>query len=106
MLAKARSFSWEQVFLFAHLVTTIIITEWRTKYRRDMNTKDNKAKQRAIDSLLNFETVVCYVSNFQTSGFVCCLFRSKHPVFAFFSHLSLFFFSLSTAQLCRYASRL
>ena len=38
---------------------TIIITEWRTKFRRDMNTKDNKAKQKAIDSLLNFETVKC-----------------------------------------------
>lgn len=37
---------------------TILITEWRTKYRRDMNTKDNRAKQRAIDSLLNFETVL------------------------------------------------
>lgn len=36
---------------------TIFITEWRTKYRRDMNTRDNEAKSRAVDSLLNFETV-------------------------------------------------
>lgn len=36
---------------------TIIITEWRTKYRRDMNQKDNNAKTKAVDSLLNFETV-------------------------------------------------
>lgn len=36
---------------------TIIITEWRTKYRREMNTQDNNAKAKAVDSLLNFETV-------------------------------------------------
>ncbi len=36
---------------------TIIITEWRTKYRREMNTQDNIAKSKAVDSLLNFETV-------------------------------------------------
>ncbi|KAJ0006025.1 hypothetical protein NQD34_015919 [Periophthalmus magnuspinnatus] len=34
----------------------IVITEWRTKYRREMNDQDNKAKTRAVDSLLNFET--------------------------------------------------
>lgn len=36
---------------------TVLITEWRTKYRREMNEEDNKAKSRAVDSLLNFETV-------------------------------------------------
>lgn len=39
------------------LALTIIITEWRTKYRRDMNQQDNNAKSKAVDSLLNFETV-------------------------------------------------
>ncbi|XP_069472975.1 ATP-binding cassette sub-family B member 6 [Ambystoma mexicanum] len=43
-----------------YLTLTIIITEWRTKYRRDMNTRDNEAKSRAVDSLLNFETVKYY----------------------------------------------
>ncbi|KAM8933378.1 ATP-binding cassette sub-family B member 6 [Pelodytes ibericus] len=43
-----------------YLTLTIIITEWRTKYRRDMNTSDNLAKSRAVDSLLNFETVKYY----------------------------------------------
>uniref|UniRef100_A0A8C5Q543 ATP binding cassette subfamily B member 6 (LAN blood group) n=1 Tax=Leptobrachium leishanense TaxID=445787 RepID=A0A8C5Q543_9ANUR len=43
-----------------YLTLTIIITEWRTKYRRDMNTSDNEAKSRAVDSLLNFETVKYY----------------------------------------------
>lgn len=43
-----------------YLTLTIIITEWRTKYRRDMNTQDNNAKSKAVDSLLNFETVKYY----------------------------------------------
>ncbi|MCI4393517.1 hypothetical protein PGIGA_G00158300 [Pangasianodon gigas] len=43
-----------------YLTFTIIITEWRTKYRRDMNTLDNNAKAKAVDSLLNFETVKYY----------------------------------------------
>ena len=36
---------------------TIAITEWRVKLRRKMNEQDTDANQKAIDSLLNFETV-------------------------------------------------
>ncbi|XP_068186379.1 ATP-binding cassette sub-family B member 6 [Antennarius striatus] len=43
-----------------YLTCTILITEWRTKYRREMNNMDNKSKSRAVDSLLNFETVKYY----------------------------------------------
>ena len=39
---------------------TVIITEWRTKYRRQMNLRDNEANAKAVDSLLNFETVKYY----------------------------------------------
>jgi len=38
-------------------VVTIWITEWRTRFRRDMNKCDNEMNSRAVDSLLNFETV-------------------------------------------------
>lgn len=41
---------------------TMWVTEWRMKYRRLMNDLDSKANTRAIDSLLNFETVK-YFSN-------------------------------------------
>ncbi|KAK5890067.1 hypothetical protein CesoFtcFv8_013634 [Champsocephalus esox] len=43
-----------------YLTCTILITEWRTKYRREMNDQDNNSKSRAVDSLLNFETVKYY----------------------------------------------
>ncbi|MCH8189692.1 MAG: hypothetical protein IIB66_13530, partial [Proteobacteria bacterium] len=40
-----------------YIVFTITVTEWRTKFRREMNRRDNEAMTKAIDSLLNFETV-------------------------------------------------
>ncbi|MCZ8137419.1 MAG: ABC transporter ATP-binding protein/permease [Porphyrobacter sp.] len=41
----------------AYVWVTRAITEWRTKLRREMNDLDGKALHRAVDSLLNFETV-------------------------------------------------
>jgi len=40
-----------------YVVFTFRVTEWRLEIRRQMNDEDNRASQRAIDSLLNFETV-------------------------------------------------
>lgn len=36
---------------------TFAVTEWRVKVRKEMNDKDTDANQKAVDSLLNFETV-------------------------------------------------
>src|SRR5437588_1934899 len=43
--------------LALYILFTIMITEWRTHFRRQMNELDSKANTRAIDSLLNYETV-------------------------------------------------
>ena len=43
--------------LIVYITLTITITEWRTHFRRTMNELDSKANTRAIDSLLNYETV-------------------------------------------------
>ncbi|MGH8790082.1 MAG: ABCB family ABC transporter ATP-binding protein/permease [Telluria sp.] len=43
--------------LVGYIVFTIVVTEWRTHFRRRMNELDSRANQKAIDSLLNFETV-------------------------------------------------
>ena len=43
--------------LVAYIVFTIAVTEWRTNFRRTMNELDSKASTKAIDSLLNYETV-------------------------------------------------
>lgn len=43
--------------LVGYVVFTLIVTEWRMIFRRNMNEMDSKANTRAIDSLLNYETV-------------------------------------------------
>ncbi|KAG0180249.1 Homocysteine S-methyltransferase 1 [Apophysomyces sp. BC1034] len=43
-----------------YLFITIAMTEWRTKFRRRMIDLDNFARTKAVDSLLNFETVKYY----------------------------------------------
>jgi ATP-binding cassette subfamily B protein len=45
-----------------YIAFTLTLTEWRLKFRKEMNAKDSAANTKAIDSLLNFETVK-YFSN-------------------------------------------
>jgi ATP-binding cassette subfamily B protein len=48
------------VDVIVYSVFTAFTTEWRLKYRREANALDNKANTRAIDSLLNYETVKAF----------------------------------------------
>jgi ABC-type transport system involved in Fe-S cluster assembly fused permease/ATPase subunit len=51
-------FAWITIIALVFYVTfTVTVTEWRTKFRRQMNELDSTAHSRAIDSLLNYETV-------------------------------------------------
>ncbi|XP_041845467.1 ATP-binding cassette sub-family B member 7, mitochondrial [Melanotaenia boesemani] len=43
--------------LSAYTFFTILVTQWRTRFRIEMNKADNEAGNAAIDSLLNYETV-------------------------------------------------
>lgn len=43
--------------LVSYITFTIFVTEWRTHFRRDMNELDSKASTKAMDSLINYETV-------------------------------------------------
>jgi ABC-type transport system involved in Fe-S cluster assembly fused permease/ATPase subunit len=43
--------------LILYIVFTVNITEWRTKYRKQANEADSAAHSKAVDSLLNYETV-------------------------------------------------
>jgi ABC-type transport system involved in Fe-S cluster assembly fused permease/ATPase subunit len=45
------------VSLVVYVGFTFTVTNWRTRFRREMNELDAKASSRAVDSLLNFETV-------------------------------------------------
>ena len=50
------------VTIAGYIAYTLVVTEWRTKFRRQMNEMDGEANTKAIDSLLNYETVK-YFSN-------------------------------------------
>ena len=56
------AYSWEFaviaiVVVLTYIWFTVTTTEWRLKFRRDMNKQDTEANAKAIDSLLNYETV-------------------------------------------------
>ncbi len=50
------------VTIVGYALFTIIATEWRTQYRRLMNTEDNAVSAKAVDSLLNYETVKTFTN--------------------------------------------
>jgi ATP-binding cassette subfamily B protein len=51
-------FAWITIAaLVVYISFTITVTEWRTQYRKKMNELDSTANSRAVDSLLNYETV-------------------------------------------------
>ncbi|XAR60836.1 Cadmium-transporting ATPase [Bertholletia excelsa] len=51
-------FAWiTSLSVAAYVIFTLTTTQWRTKFRKAMNKADNDASTRAIDSLINYETV-------------------------------------------------
>ncbi|KAJ7515908.1 hypothetical protein O6H91_22G034100 [Diphasiastrum complanatum] len=51
-------FAWvTSITVGAYIAFTLVVTQWRTKFRQEMNKADNAASSRAIDSLINYETV-------------------------------------------------
>ena len=65
-LLSAKFDGWFAAITFGALVIyigyTVTVTEWRTGFRRAMNEQDSKANTRAVDALINYETVK-YFSN-------------------------------------------
>ena len=52
------SFAWiAGSALVAYIAFTVVVTEWRTRFRRAANEADSSAHTKAVDSLLNYETV-------------------------------------------------
>lgn len=45
------------VAIVVYVIFSIRVTEWRTAFVREVNIRDNQSNSRAIDSLLNYETV-------------------------------------------------
>ncbi len=56
--------------LLIYIALTVVITEWRTKYRRKMNELESVSTTRAVDSLINYETVKYFGNErFETSRY-------------------------------------
>ena len=52
------AFAWITLLaLTVYITFTVTVTQWRTRFRRELNELDSKAHTRAVDSLLNYETV-------------------------------------------------
>ncbi|KAL6584383.1 ABC transporter B member 25 [Orobanche minor] len=52
------TFAWiTSLSMAGYIAFTLSVTQWRTKFRKVMNKADNDASTRAIDSLINYETV-------------------------------------------------
>ncbi|HEX7439430.1 MAG TPA: ABC transporter ATP-binding protein/permease [Caldimonas sp.] len=66
VLLSAKFDGWFALITFGALVVyiafTVTVTEWRTHFRRAMNEQDSKANTKAVDALINYETVK-YFSN-------------------------------------------
>ncbi len=56
------------VMITLYVTYTFKVTEWRVKLRREMNNQDTDANQKAVDSLLNFETVKYFGAEAREAG--------------------------------------
>ncbi|KAI8835259.1 P-loop containing nucleoside triphosphate hydrolase protein [Chytriomyces cf. hyalinus JEL632] len=73
-----------------YIAFTVAITEWRTKFRREMNTLDSQTRARAVDSLLNFETVKYYNNeNFEVNRFETSLLEYQDAGWKFSASYNL-----------------
>ncbi len=89
-------FAWITLAALAlYIIFTVTVTEWRTKFRKELNELDSVAHSRAIDSLLNFETVK-YFNNedFEASRYDASLEKLRRAQLKAQSTLSL----LNTGQ--------
>ena len=56
------------VTVVLYVIFTFAITDWRVRFRREMNDRDSEANTKAIDSLLNFETVKYFANEEHEAG--------------------------------------
>src|SRR5207244_811971 len=43
--------------IVSYIGFTFLVTDWRIRFRREMNTRNSEANTKSVDSLLNYETV-------------------------------------------------
>jgi ATP-binding cassette subfamily B protein len=51
-----------------YVAFTFAITDWRVRFRREMNERDSEANSKSVDALLNFETVKYFANDEHEAG--------------------------------------
>ena len=83
--------------LVVYIAFTVIVTEWRTQFRKTMNELDSVAQSHAVDSLLNYETVKYFNNeNFEAGRYDASLERYRKAAVKSQTTLSL----LNAGQQC------
>ena len=86
------------VTIASYIAYTLTVTEWRLKYRRRMNETDQQANTRAIDSLINYETVKYFGNeDWEASRFDEALARYEHAAVS--SKMSLAMLNIGQAAI-------
>ncbi|KAF9917900.1 Homocysteine S-methyltransferase 1 [Lobosporangium transversale] len=58
------------ITMICYIYATILMTDWRTRYRREANALDNVVEGRAVDTLLNYETIKLFATEkFETEKY-------------------------------------
>jgi ABC-type transport system involved in Fe-S cluster assembly fused permease/ATPase subunit len=84
--------------MLAYIVFTLLVTEWRIGFVRTMNATDSEAHTKAIDSLLNFETVKYFGNEaYEASRFDSAL--QRYETAAIKNKLSLSFLNIGQAAI-------
>lgn len=99
----ATVFGWQYaavviVVISIYVAFTFRVTEWRVQVRREMNAQDTDANQKAIDSLLNFETVKYFNAEAMEAGRYDSAMR-KYEAAAVKTGLSLSFLNVGQSLL-------
>lgn len=82
---------------FVHLsaVFTVVLSEWRTKFRREMNNANNDQDAASVDSILNFETVKYHAAeDFETQRYAVAVDKLLVCTFSLVKHSFVFTGSL------------
>jgi ABC-type transport system involved in Fe-S cluster assembly fused permease/ATPase subunit len=80
--------------MIVYIIVTVVMTDWRTKYRRMCNKQENNMESKAVDCLLNFETVKFY-NNEQFEVNEYSKLVSKFQNYEWMSNLSNAFLNLN-----------
>ena len=54
-----------------YLSVTAVVTDWRTKFRREMLALEGKSKQRIVESISHYDTVVCTAACYRSIMAMC-----------------------------------